>query len=282
MSNDFIGDALTTAQSGHQEIPFDSGIIPPEKAADYVLEDMIHSDEYNSSRDSSRPQTPMMSPMKKIGKKRGPKPGSRRAPKQSNKEEGDSELPKEVRSKLMGGLGFPDAEGSADRALISMRKRIMKYFRYFGDTKLFPYFGGKMPEVHNMGMHDLKNLEATIDFYLNDTDDNFYPKLAMLVTSNVIESVGPEIATRFGSKYPGLGVLNNVRGLTYTLNKAAEIEGDEGLKDELTLISIKYDEYKPSCPEFKLVAKIGALLNAKRQTEIDESKKSVNQSGMNL
>lgn len=277
MPEDYIGDALHKALNSDIEIPLETGVPDPDKIAESVLDDMMSSDDSRSTTPTrSRSPTP---------KRRGRPPGSTTGAAKRRKttatpppEQQQQDLPRGVRDRLSEGLGIPNIEAEADYALITMRKRVMRLFQYFGPTRLQPYFGGQVPPVHSMGMHELKNLEATIDFYLNDCDDTFYPKLILQTAAGVIESVGPSISKRL-PYIPGIDLLNHAHGLSKDIGYLAEIEGDDGIKDELVLLSIKYDTYKPSSPEFKLVGKLAAILSAKRETVMRES---VNQSKMNI
>lgn len=273
-SKDF-GDALN--RSGNDlDLPDIYNIHNVDKYPSIVLDEIINSGP------PSKSQTPELS--KKIGKKRGPKAGSirKKTQKQISEERIEDELPREVRENLMNGLDdvIPNMDKKESYAVISLRKKIFRLFKHFGHTKLRPYYS-RIPAIGSMGLFELKEEKAKIDYYINDSDDILLPKAVVGFLAGTVENVGPLIAKRFAF-LPGSNSLNNISGFKEKVMELADVEGDEGIKDELIQIAIEYDTFTPETPISKLGSKLFSVFLNTSNNNVASGANNIKNKGINL
>ena len=150
------------------------------------------------------------------------------------------------------------SDNSADSVLA--RRRISKYLDCF-QHRLRHHFPQR-PMLSQLTSAQLAEMESTITNILDEGDEAVYVKEAFVAGAGFIESAGPVIQRRFLRWLPNSAFLANQDGLQEAVKELVDVQGDEGLADEVNRVAISFTGYAPSNPYMKAAMKVVKLMQA--------------------
>lgn len=196
-------------------------------------------------------------------KKRGRPKGSRSRPTSPGPPDGMSgeDMTRAYITKL-------GEETATDKRSVQLKRKINKAFEYF-PHKLSKYYA-HIPNIAAMSVQQLIDLDQLVLSIIDDTDESYYVKAGFKMAASAIESVGPGVYRRFLRWMPGAEILQMQSGLSEAVEELVEVQGEEGLADDVNRVSLDFVGWLPNNPYFTTAIKLYQVMHRVRNDRIDE------------